>query len=120
MELSEKEKRAIDNMKSLLLYSKKHEYFSPFQEQEIDDMDIVLNIVEKQQKEITKEHQNWKDLLFEYGKKCEELNNSISKDKIREKIEHYNDELEHIKNGEEFENEKPMYYWGKAALEELL
>ena len=41
-------------------------------------------------------------------------------DKIRETIEHYNNELEHIKNGEEFENEKPMYYWGKAALEGLL
>ena len=29
-------------MKSLLLYSKEHEYFSPFQEQEIDDEDIEL------------------------------------------------------------------------------
>lgn len=37
-----------------------------------------------------------------------------------ESIEHYNNELEHIKNGEEFENEKPMYYWGKVALEVLL
>ena len=44
----------------------------------------------------------------------------ISEDTIKEKIEHYNIELEHIKNGEEFENEKPMYYWGKFALEELL
>ena len=44
----------------------------------------------------------------------------ISKDKIIEIIEHYNNELEHIKNGEEFENEKPMYYWGKVALENLL
>ena len=50
--LSDEEKEAIDNMKSLLLYSKEHEYFSPFQEQEIDDMNIVLNIVEKQSKEI--------------------------------------------------------------------
>ncbi len=46
--------------------------------------------------------------------------NYISKDKIKEKIKHYNSELEHIKNGEEFENEKPMYYWGKVALEKLL
>ena len=50
--LSDEEKKAIDNMKSLLLYSKEHEYFSPFQEQEIDDMNIVLTIVEKQSKEI--------------------------------------------------------------------
>ena len=48
------------------------------------------------------------------------VHNYISEDKIREKIEHYNNELEHIKNGEEFENEKPMYYWGKVALENLL
>lgn len=48
------------------------------------------------------------------------LKNYISEDKIREIIEHYNNELEHIKNGEEFENEKPMYYWGKVALENLL
>ena len=50
--LSDEEKKAIDNMKSLLLYSKEHEYFSPFQEQEIDDMNIVLNLIEKQSKEI--------------------------------------------------------------------
>ena len=50
--LSDEEKQAIDNMKSLLLYSKEHEYFSPFQEQEIDDMNIVLNLIEKQSKEI--------------------------------------------------------------------
>lgn len=48
------------------------------------------------------------------------LKKYISEDKIIEIIEHYNNELEHIKNGEEFENEKPMYYWGKVALENLL
>lgn len=50
--MTDEEKKAIDNMKSLLLYSKEHEYFSPFQEQEIDDMNIVLNLIEKQSKEI--------------------------------------------------------------------
>ena len=49
-----------------------------------------------------------------------EESNYISKDKIKNIIEHYNNELEHIENGEEFENEKPMYYWGKVALELLL
>lgn len=48
------------------------------------------------------------------------LHNYISKDKIREIIKHYNNELEHIENGEEFENERPMYYWGKVALNDLL
>jgi tRNA uridine 5-carbamoylmethylation protein Kti12 len=52
--LSDEEKKALDNIKSLLLYSKEHEYFSPFQEQEIDDMNIVVNLIEKQSKEIEK------------------------------------------------------------------
>jgi hypothetical protein len=59
----------------------------------------------------------WKNRYYKEKAKNKEF---ISKDKIREIIEHYNNELEHIKNGEEFENEKPMYYWGKVALENLL
>lgn len=67
-------------------------------------------------------------LPFEELKEMIEQNKNISifgkeyigKDKVKEKIEHYNNELEHIKNGEEFEDEEPMYYWGKVALENLL
>lgn len=72
------------------------------QQKEIQDL---VRIINKQLKEIA-------DL--------KEKNKVVSKDKIREKIEHYNNELEHIKKGEEFENEEPMYYWGKVALEKLL
>lgn len=79
--LSDEEKKAIDNMKSLLLYSKEHEYFSPFQEQEIDDMNIVLNIVEKQSKEI--EHQkekreNQKQELAILNEKQKEFNKLVN------------------------------------------
>ena len=67
-------------------------------------------------------------LPFEELKEMIEQNKNISifgkeyinKDKVKEMIEHYNNELEHIKNGEEFENEEPMYHWGKVALENLL
>ena len=91
-----------------------------------DDYIVLLNIIEKQQKEIEKLKQNKKDNMQviyggrRFGTEGMVVKDYISKDKIREKIEHYNIELEHIKNGEEFENEKPMYYWGKVALEELL
>ena len=52
----------------------------------IEDMNNYYDLYIQQQKEIKKEHQNWKELLHEYGLKCEELKNSISKDKIKEKI----------------------------------
>lgn len=116
MELREKEKKAIEILKEI----KDVRGIRQDVEGENEDLwalDIVYNLIEKQQKEIEEKNKDIKklnDLLM-----LSELD-YISKDKIREKIEHYNDELEHIKNGEEFENEKPMYYWGKAALEELL
>ena len=74
--MSDEERKAIDNMKSLLLYSKEHEYFSPFQEQEIDDMNIVLNIVEKQSKEIEELQENYSSAHKDINWFCE---NYISK-----------------------------------------
>ena len=87
-----------------------------------DDYIVLLNIIEKLQKEIEELKKPKYLAHFENNKitKMELINDFISKDKIKEKIEHYNIELEHIKKGEEFENEKPMYYWGKVALEDLL
>ena len=86
--LSDEEKKAIENMKSLLLYSKEHEYFSPFQEQEIDDMNIVLNIVEKQSKEIEELKMQLEiekiDNKYNQEETCEE---TIPRYKIKQKIE---------------------------------
>jgi ssRNA-specific RNase YbeY (16S rRNA maturation enzyme) len=114
------------------------------------NIDILLNLLDKQQNEIKekttillagakkvkqlekeieeRDKYNITTLPFEELKEMIEQNKNISifgkeyisKDKVKETIEHYNNELEHIKNGEEFENEKPMYYWGKVALEDLL
>ena len=112
--------------------------YEQFCENECQAIETILNLADKQQKEIEEKNiainKMSKDISRQL-KEIEKLNfenrmlkkwneqldqNCISKDKIREKIEHYNIELEHIKNGEEFENEKPMYYWGKVALETLL
>lgn len=89
----------------------------------IKAIDIIDELIEKQQKEIEENQiliDDIKDHRIVYIDTPEFEEKFISKDKIKEKIEHYNNELEHIKNGEEFENEKPMYYWGKVALESLL
>jgi hypothetical protein len=83
----------------------------------------LANKIEKQQKKIEENQvliDDIKEHRIVYIDTPEFEEKFISKDKIREKIKHYNNELEHIKNGEEFENEKPMYYWGKVALENLL
>lgn len=76
--MSEEEQEAINRMKSLLLYSKEHEYFSPFLEQEIDDMDIVLKLIEKQQKQIETIKEENSKLIYEnvdmYDKKQKIIN----------------------------------------------
>lgn len=103
------------------------------QQNEIKEKTTILLAGAKKVKQLEKEIEerdkyNITTLPFEELKEMIEQNKNISifgkeyisKDKVKETIEHYNNELEHIKNGEEFENEKPMYYWGKVALEELL
>ena len=114
--MNEEEKKAIEWFKEDLTKEKEEmEYYNEYKKQIIKRNEKLLNIIEKQQKEI-----EVLEIIHTTYKEMIEENNYISKDKIREKIEHYNNELEHIKNGEEFENEKPMYYWGKVALENLL
>lgn len=85
-------------------------------EKEIEEKNCLIDVLQQRIEELL---DNKKEI--NYIKPIDiKVHNYISKDKIREIIEHYNNELEHIKNGEEFENEKPMYYWGKVALENLL
>lgn len=134
--MSEEEKIAIETLKEVASddFDTLGDDISPKMAQ------TILNFIKKLQKEIEHEldqRKYWRDNFYKQQKEIEELKNNeldyttiyingvyegkkYYKDKIREKIKHYNNELEHIKNGEEFENEKPMYYWGKAALEELL
>ena len=154
--MSEEEIEAIEYIKEF-----KNEVFEGVGNKSImaKNIDILLNIFNKQQEKI-EDYKNFKkdivskimfwdkeelpdneriismlDTLMEEVSRLEDIEDKkievaidfieakrdkFWQDKIRETIEHYNNELEHIKNGEEFENEKPMYYWGKAALEGLL
>ena len=140
MELSEEE--AIERLKERVKLDRKirdnkaESDYEQFCENECQAIETILNLADKQRKEI--EEKNC--LIDVLQHRIEELLNVldnekkinyikpidikpqkyISEDTIKEKIELYNIELEHIKNGEEFENEKPMYYWGKVALEDLL
>lgn len=88
----------------------KNRYYKEKEKNEERDKYNITTLPFEELKEMIEQNKN----ISIFGKEY------INKDKVREMIEHYNNELEHIKNGEEFENEKPMYYWGKVALENLL
>ena len=118
------EEEAIERLKERVKLDRKirnnkiESDYEQFCENECQAIETILNLADKQQKEIIR--LNRKQVDDEMLTDTFIERDYISKDKIREKIEHYNNELEHIENGEEFENEKPMYYWGKVALETLL
>lgn len=113
--MSEEDINIIENF----LNYNKEKYLSGV---EIDSISRLLKAYREQQKEIERLNEIINSKYY-HDLKCRELEKEINEnweDKIREIIKHYNNELEHIKNGEEFENEEPMYYWGKVALENLL
>ena len=115
--MREEEKKAIEEVKEVIKIDKERRIVTIYDKKPLfrDQLQIIIDLINKQQKEI-------EDLKEQNTQLANYLYDSyyVSVDKIREKIEQYNNELEHIRNGEEFENEKPMYYWGKVALEELL
>lgn len=115
--MDEEEKKAIDNMKSLLLYSIEHEYFSPFQEQEIDDMNIVLNFIEKQSKEI--EELKVVNQMQKYRIEVMDERELISRDKVEKtikvKIEEYEEKFK-AQNGKKTIN----YHLYRIIIDEVL
>jgi len=129
--LSDEEKKAIDNMKSLLLYSKEHEYFSPFQEQEIDDMNIVLNLIEKQSKEIEElkeENKTLKNLQNDTNRLYTEMierKNYFERElqKLEDKIKAKIEELDKMKSNGKYTvlfNSDNVMEVVKAVLQSLL
>lgn len=82
-----------------------------------NDIKYLIELIEQQQTEIEKLNTELQ-IRIKWQQYFEK--EYINKDKIREEIEHCNNELEHIKNGEEFEDEEPMYYWAKVVLQKLL
>lgn len=138
--MTDEEQKAIEKVKEAIRVDKERRIVTTYDEKPLfrDQLQIIIDLINKQQKEIEEKNIAINKMSKDISRQLEEIeklkfNNHmvgkwneyldkdcISKDKIKEKIEHYNNELEHIKNGEEFENEKPMYYWGKVALETLL
>ena len=85
--LSKEEKEAIEYFKSNLERTKEMGKRWGFQE-EIKNNEIILNLIEKQQKEIEELKQNRDEYKEEYKKLLNaRYYDYISKDKIREKIE---------------------------------
>ena len=93
MEYTEREKKAIENVKIILNSNIRNQFL----DDEADNIEILLNLLEKQQKEIEKlkEHLNqyYDGKLFTSNqlRRIEKEHNKyyIHKDKIREKIEEY-------------------------------
>lgn len=108
--MSEEEKQAIHRMKRLLLYSKKNGYFSPFQEEEIDDMDIVLNLLEQQQKEIEEKT----TILLAGAEKVKQLEKEI------QRLEKDNDTLSELVIVNEDKVIKELDLISKDKIRELL
>ena len=86
--MSEEEKKAIE-------YLTKWVHWETAGERNLEtDIETVLNLIDKQKEEIKEEKEKWKELFHEYNKlvgevidKEQDLKDSISKDKIQDKIE---------------------------------
>ena len=117
MELSEKEKKAIEWFKSDLEMTKEMGKKWGFQE-EIKNNEIILNLIEKQQKEIKELKQNRDEYKEEYIKlQNSRYYNYISKDKIKEKIKDYTEKSKYPLVNSQSRRE---YTFGLKALKELL
>lgn len=113
--LSEEEKKAIQILKDWLC--KTHSEFCKvgaigIPDKEFFATETVLNLIDKQQKEIEKN----KKIFIQYEKRVNELEreiaiNSISKDKIREKIENLENYIQ--------ENSDEQGYWGSKHQEDI-
>lgn len=110
--MSEEEKKALE----LIKINNKHRYCDK------DDVDFLLNLIEKQQKELEQEKEKNKELekYKTYYEEMEEVNKKfIAVDKIKEKIEETNSEKLNYSEDEYYlENEVKGYAIDK--LKELL
>jgi len=106
--MSEEEKKAIEDLKTLKLGITFLNCFAGLEKDKTDikAIDVVLNLIETQQKEIIKLKKDYSDMLLQ--------ENVISKEKIKEKIKKYD---EWIKEGGDYvESLEAQRY----ALNELL
>ena len=118
--LSDEEKEAIETVK----FFKKMKWYSHafdngteiLSEDEKQDIDIVLNLIEKQSKEIEELKENTKKCEY-YEMVADELyKNSVSKDKIKAKIEELKEDIKYSANPLSIDNSK----FGIKVLQSLL
>ena len=60
-------------------------------------INTIINLIEKQQKEIEYQKELYEKLFNGYNERVKEIQNSISKDKIREKIKELEEQQEKLK-----------------------
>ena len=102
--MSEEEQKAIENVKnmfegitidSLNKKSKMTIYCLG-----IADILLFINAFDEQQKEIEEEHKKWKELLHEYGVKCQEIEKQ--KDLYEKLFNAYNERVKEIEKLKEY------------------
>ena len=114
--MSEEEKKAIENLKDFFNEAIKYKscIIIPYNTKSFD---TILNLIEKQQKEIeelkeeNKQYKIQEDLTFKCLEKTKYMSNYISKDKIREKIENLENYIQ--------ENSDEQGYWGSEHQEDI-
>ena len=97
MKYTEEEKKAVENIKEILSFNLRNQFL----DDEADNIEILLNLLEKQQKEIKELKSKTQIISPLYIKE-----NYISKEAIREKIK----ELEQVKYDEGKYDEKNSIY----------
>ena len=123
--LSDEEKKAIERL------NKRYDFFkeNPLATNvwltlDIHNLGIVLNLIEKQSKEIEELKEDNKHQWEERCKLTFELENSTSNDKIKAKIEEYNETLYYAETEEGMAELKDYEYdeakYGKKILQSLL
>lgn len=100
--LSDEEKKAIEYFKSNLEMTKEMGKKWGFQE-EIKNNEIILNLIEKQSKEIEEAEQKEKRAYIDGTNVAHELCNKMWKNKIKAKIEELEKDLKEYENGQEWE-----------------
>lgn len=112
--MSEEENKAIENFNEIIKNLDEDEQIE--YEEEIQDYKTLLNLIEKQQKEIEELKKPKYLVHFEDNKitKIELINDYISKDKIRELIKKYQEKAEDVK-----QKYKGVYAYKSDYLEAL-
>lgn len=123
--MSEEEKKAIDAMtRKMKLHEEKPTTIFTWLTLEEHYVRILLNLIEKQQKEIEGLKEKNKSIVYNYESVVDKLEESISKNKIKEKLNQIYEEYQEILNSNRNLYEKNVATFQhnamRTVLEELL